>query len=148
MNGGLGEVISQPPLHFDGVGVFPSSNSIKIKIMAGTTVTRQNRNQAPTVQPTQTVVERTGTIVANFTLNQFKLDFGVTKLEVKENPTNGKLCMYDGINVLGAVSSKWSADVPVTDLQIIKIEDEGEDIYVLSLRGSGGISEWDTLASY
>ena len=108
--------------------------------MAGTTVTRQNRNQAPTVQPTQTV--------ANFTLNQFKLDFGVTKLEVKENPTNGKLCMYDGINVLGAVSSKWSADVPVTDLQIIKIEDDGEDIYVLSLRGSGGISEWDTLASY
>ena len=141
MNGGLGEVISQPPLHFDGVGVFPSSNSIKIKIMAETTVTRQNRKQAPTVQPTQTVVERTVTIVANFTLNQFKL-------EVKENPTNGKLCMYDGINVLGAVSSKWSADVPVTDLQIIKIEDEGEDIYVLSLRGSGGISEWDTLASY
>lgn len=116
--------------------------------MAETTVTRQNRKQAPTVQPTQTVVERTGTIVANFTLNQFKLDFGVTKLEVKENPTNGKLCMYDGINVLGAVSSKWSADVPVTDLQIIKIEDDGEDIYVLSLRGSGGISEWDTLASY
>ena len=148
MNGGLGEVISQPPLHFDGVGVFPSSNSIKIKIMAGTTVTRQNRKQAPTVQPTQTVVERTGTIVANFTLNQFKFDFCVTKLEVKENPTNGKLCMYDGINVLGAVSSKWSADVPVTDLQIIKIEDDGEDIYVLSLRGSGGISEWDTLASY
>jgi len=120
--------------------------------MAGTTTpTRQQQRGAaaqPNVKPTETVAERTGNIVANFTINQFKLDFGVNKFEIKQNPTNGKLCMYDGINVLGAVSSKWSPDLAIEDLQIVKIEDEGEDIYVLSLRGSGGINEWDTLASY
>jgi len=153
MNGGLGEVISQPPLHFNGVGVFPSSNSIKIKIMAVTTTPTRTGNRgaaAQNVAPTQTTQQDNyrGKIVANLTINQFKLDFGIKSFEVKQNPDTGALCMYDGVNVLGATGKKYDADLAAEDLQIIKIEDEGEDVYVLTKRGSGGISDWDTLASY
>lgn len=143
MNGGLGEVISQPPLHFDGVGVFPSSNSIKIKIMAGTTVTRQRVAPTQTTQP-----ERTGKFVESLSLENFKKLFGITKLQIKANPVVGKapLMYADELNIVGAVSLAWTSDIPLSECKYSRLEDGEEDVWILCLPGSGGINAWDTLA--
>ena len=121
--------------------------------MAVTTTPTRTGNRgaaAQNVAPTQATQQDNyrGKIVANLTINQFKLDFGIKSFTVRQNPDTGALCMYDGVNVLGATGKKYDAELPLEDLQIIKIEDEGEDIYVITKRGSGGINDWDIVASY
>lgn len=107
-------------------------------------------NPAPAAKAAPAQTNYTGTITGNFSVDQFKSEMNVATFEVKENPNSGKLCMYgDNISVIGAVGVSFEPNAKKDELQVILLTtDEGQEIYILCKRGTGGISDWKTVATF
>ena len=74
------------------------------------------------------------------TVNEFKAQKGVSKIEVKQNPHTGKCFFVYGFET-GAVSEKFNKG-QLTDPVISKVvsPEDGDMFFMLHQRGEGGVS--------
>jgi len=125
-----------------------------LKHLKMSVVTERKRNTVVKDQPvskeTPKESEFLGTIIANMSIKAFKAEVNVTKIEVKENPdpTKNSLMYGDNMKVLGPCGNSYNDSLAEDDLQIVVLETDGVETYILCKKGNGGISGWKTTNSF